>query len=58
MRSGTACEATDTIEDDNGTGPDENDPVGASVSGNELTVRTSSFGASQSIALPFIATIN
>lgn len=58
MRSGTACGATSTIEDDNATGADEDDPVGASISGSQLTVRTSSLGAAESIALSFNATIN
>jgi len=58
MRSGAACGATSTIEDDNATGADETDPVGASVSGSQLAVTTSSLAPSQAIALSFNATIN
>ncbi len=38
LRSGTSCAGATTVEDDDAAGADENDPIGASVSGNLVTV--------------------
>ncbi len=58
LRSGPACGSTPTIEDDNATGSDESDPVGASISGNQLTISAPSLGGFETLAVAFNATIN
>lgn len=58
LRSGSACGSTPTIEDDNATGSDESDPVGASISGNQLTISAPSLGGFETLAVAFNATID
>ncbi len=57
IRSGTACTNTTTVEDDNNTGGDESDPVGASFSGTTLSGSTATLAANASIALAYDATV-
>lgn len=58
MRSGSSCGTAATIEDDNATGPDESDPVGASISGSAITITNSSLTSGSSFVLTFNATID
>ena len=50
LRSGATCGTASTIEDDDATGANETDPVGASISGSAITLSTPTLnaGASQS----------
>jgi uncharacterized repeat protein (TIGR01451 family) len=57
MFSGTTCAGATTAEDDDGTGADEADPFGASVSGNVLTATATTLAPSGSFALKFRTTI-
>src|SRR5690606_16557231 len=50
IRSGPACGATTTVEDDDASGSDESDPVGASISGNQLTISAPSLGGFETLA--------
>ena len=58
MKSGTACATAATDEDDNNTGSDETDPVGASITGTTITATATSIAPSGTMALVFNATIN
>jgi uncharacterized repeat protein (TIGR01451 family) len=58
MRSGTSCSAAANVEDDNATGADENDPVGASFSTNSISINTQSLGVSNTVSLTFNVTVN
>lgn len=58
MRSGASCAAATTVEDDNATGADETDPLGASVSGSALQFRATTLDHNQAIAFTFSATVN
>jgi hypothetical protein len=58
MKSGSTCASASTVEDDNATGADENDPVGASFSGGILTLTASSLAGGDAFAVTFDATIN
>lgn len=58
MNSGTACGTAATSEDDNATGSDESDPVGASVSAATIAITASSLAAGADIALTFNAVVN
>jgi uncharacterized repeat protein (TIGR01451 family) len=58
MQSGTSCAATATAEDDNASGGDDSDAIGASFAGNQVLVTTDTLGPSESIALRFRATVN
>ncbi|MCP5396771.1 MAG: DUF11 domain-containing protein [Sphingomonadaceae bacterium] len=58
MKSGTACASASTAEDDNASGGDENDPIGASYSGGTLQASSSAITAGTSIAVTFDATVN
>lgn len=58
MRSGSACGTTPTVEDDDASGADETDPVGASIAGNQLTISAPSLDGSETLAVSFTATIN
>ena len=57
MRSGTTCAGAATVEDDNNTGADESDPVGASVSSGTIIMLTSSLTSGAAMALLFNALI-
>ncbi len=58
MRSGTACGAAATVEDDNNTGADESDPFGASYSGGTLIALTATLANAAVMALIFDVTVN
>jgi uncharacterized repeat protein (TIGR01451 family) len=58
MLSGSSCASAATTEDDNATGTDESDPVGASASGNVITINVSNLALADVVAVTFIATIN
>jgi uncharacterized repeat protein (TIGR01451 family) len=58
MVSGTSCGGAATAEDDNASGADESDPMGASVSGSTLTITAAALDSGNSIALVYNATIN
>ncbi len=58
MRSGNSCGSASTVEDDNATGTDESDPVGASISGSTITITHTSLASGASMALIFSVTID
>lgn len=58
MRSGTSCDNTLTVEDDDDVGPDESDPMGASVNGNILSISAPAMANAANFALAFIVTLN
>jgi len=58
MRSGNTCTSASTFEDDDDTGADENDPVGASVTGSTINVESASLLPGNNIVLTFDATID
>ena len=58
MQSGTSCATATTAEDDNATGGDESDPVGASITGSTITGVTASLAANATFAIAFNATVN
>ena len=57
IRSGTSCTAATTVEDDNSTGSDESDPVGANFTGSTVSGSAATLAASASIALTYNATV-
>lgn len=57
IRSGATCATTTTVEDDDASGADESDPVGANRSGSTITV-VREFMTSGSFAVTFEATVN
>lgn len=58
MRSGNNCTTTTTVEDDNATGADESDPIGASITGTTITATRTSLGPTASFALTFDVLVN
>ncbi|RDV02647.1 DUF11 domain-containing protein [Sphingorhabdus pulchriflava] len=58
MLSGSTCVTAATLEDDNATGADETDPIGASFSAGTITVYRASLLSASSFALLFNATVN
>ncbi|VAV90636.1 Outer membrane protein assembly factor YaeT precursor [hydrothermal vent metagenome] len=58
MLSGSNCGSAATAEDDDATGADETDPIGASVSGAVLTTTAASLGPAEGYALTFQVTVN
>lgn len=58
MLSGTTCAGAATAEDDNASGADESNPMGASVSGSTLTITGPSLASGSAIALVYNATVN
>lgn len=58
MLSGSSCGTAATVEDDNASGADESDPIGASFSGGTITVSRASLLNASSFALVFNATVN
>ncbi len=58
MKSGTTCLGAATVEDDNNTGTDESDPIGASYSTGTIITLTSTIANGGTLALTFTATIN
>lgn len=57
IRSGTTCTNAVIVEDDNNTGGDESDPVGASFAANTVTGRTATIAAGASVALVYNITV-
>jgi hypothetical protein len=57
IRSGTSCTNATTVEDDNNSGADESDPVGANFTGSTITGTTATLAASASIALTYNTTL-
>lgn len=58
MRSGPNCAAATTVEDDNATGTDENDPYGMAITGSTITATAATLPPTASFALLFRATVN
>ena len=58
MKSGPDCSTATTVEDDNASGADENDPYGASVSGATLTATAATIAPAANFALTFQVTVN
>jgi uncharacterized repeat protein (TIGR01451 family) len=58
MLSGTTCAGAATAEDDNASGADESNPMGASVSGSTLTIVGPALNSGSAIALTYRATVN
>jgi uncharacterized repeat protein (TIGR01451 family) len=58
MRSGADCASAATVEDDNTAGADESDPIGASISGNQLQISAVSLAGSAAMVVKFDATVN
>ncbi|MFC4292720.1 hypothetical protein ACFOWX_09875 [Sphingorhabdus arenilitoris] len=58
MASGASCGAASTAEDDNATGTDESDPIGASFSGSAITATNTTLASGASMALTFNVTVN
>jgi len=58
MTSGSSCADASTPEDDDASGSDESDPIGASFAAGTLTASTASLGPSGALAIKFRATIN
>lgn len=53
MKSGANCGSAATVEDDDATGADENDPFGASISGTSLVATAATLGPADAYALTF-----
>jgi uncharacterized repeat protein (TIGR01451 family) len=58
MKSGAACATAAIVEDEDTSGADETDPVGASVTATTITIVQAALAASGAIALTFEATVN
>jgi hypothetical protein len=58
MRSGADCASAATVEDDDAAGGDESDPIGASISGNQLQISAGSLASSGALVVTFSATVN
>lgn len=58
MRSGATCATAATVEDDNATGADESDPLGASITGSTISIIQATMAPSSSFAVTFDVTIN
>lgn len=58
LLSGTDCASAATVEDDNSTGTDESDPVGASYAGGTVSIIRSSLAPPGSFAVTYRVTIN
>ena len=58
MRSGATCGSASTVEDDNASGADESDTIGASISGSTITITNTSLASGANMALTFNVTID
>lgn len=56
--SGSDCDSAATTEDDNATGSDETDPVGASYAGATITISRAALPTATSFAVLYRATVN
>ncbi len=57
LRSGTSCATATTVEDDNASGADENDPFGASITGTTVSAATSTLLPASTMAIAFDVTL-
>lgn len=57
LQSSDSCSGTMTVEDDNSTGVDENDPVGMSFNAGMVTGSANSLALGESVAMIFTVTI-
>jgi uncharacterized repeat protein (TIGR01451 family) len=57
LRSGATCATAVIVEDDNNTGADESDPVGASFNGTTVSGTTASLAAGSTIAIAYNITV-
>ena len=57
LRSGTSCATATTVEDDNASGADENDPFGASITGTTVSAATSTMLPASTMAIAFDVTL-
>jgi uncharacterized repeat protein (TIGR01451 family) len=58
IRSGGTCASTTIVEDDNATGADETDPLGASFTSGSVGIATPSLSANSSFAISFQVLMN
>lgn len=58
LRSGSACAAATTVEDDNASGADESDPFGASITGTAVAATAPTLAPGTGFAVAFDVTIN
>lgn len=58
MLSGVNCATAATVEDDNATGADETDPIGASITGSTVIIIRDSMLANTSFSVVLNATVN
>jgi uncharacterized repeat protein (TIGR01451 family) len=58
LSSGSTCVTAATAEDDDATGADETDPIGASFAAGSITVNRASLLSASSFAVVFNATVN
>lgn len=58
LLSGTQCDNVATAEDDDSSGADESDPVGASQSGGVIALSAATLNASATIAVTFQAVVD
>lgn len=58
MNSGNNCGSATTPEDDDASGADETDPIGANITGTTLTISNGSLAATSSMALTYRVTID
>ncbi|MEP2988129.1 MAG: DUF11 domain-containing protein [Parasphingorhabdus sp.] len=58
MNSGNNCGSASTPEDDNASGADESDPIGASITGATMTITNASLSASSAMALTYRVTVD
>jgi uncharacterized repeat protein (TIGR01451 family) len=58
MLSGADCASAATAEDDDATGADETDPVGASYSGSTISIARANLATSGSFALTYRVTVS
>lgn len=58
MVSGPSCAAAKTVEDDDASGSDDSDQIGASISGSTINAIASTMGPNSAFALIFNAAVN
>lgn len=58
MNSGNNCGSAATPEDDNASGADESDPIGANIAGTVMTITNASLSATSSMALTYRVTVD
>ncbi len=56
--SGPSCTTAKTVEDDDASGSDDSDQIGASISGGTINATAASMGPNSAFALIFNATVN